>query len=265
MKKILAIDAGNTRVKWGLFDANGTLLESDACLNAEIAQAKLPNATRIVISNVAGEHIKKQLESLLSKDISTHWVIAKAKNCDVSNGYENPEKLGTDRWAALIAAWHIKQAPCVVVNAGTTVTIDALSINHGHGEFIGGMILPGIHLMQHSLGLATAQLPSIPSDQSAAAVINQSQDIFAKNTTDAMRAGAINAACGAMMQMGFALEAQCKQVPFIIISGGDAQLLKDNLLDDVTKLALIVDNLVLRGLFLIEDFMPKEQTKSEQQ
>jgi len=268
MNYLLAIDAGNTRVKWGLFDANGTLLVNGACLNAEIVYTKLPAAARIIISNVAGEYIKKQLEEILPKHIPTHWITAKANECGVSSHYDQPEKLGTDRWAALVAAWHIKQRSCVVVNAGTALTIDALTSNNGEGEFIGGMILPGIHLMQQSLGVATAQLPNIQSEKSASSVTNQYQDIFAKNTADAMRSGAINAACGAIKQMHtvlVALNPESKQAPYIFISGGNAQLIKDNLLSDVTNLALIVDNLVLRGLYLIDNFAPENLTKSKQQ
>lgn len=254
---LLTIDCGNTRTKWGLFNADGTLLENGACLNTAITQAKLPVANRIIISNVAGLHIRNQLESILPKGISNYWITAKADECGVKNGYEQPEKLGTDRWAALIAAWNIKQAPCVVVNAGTAVTIDALN---EAGEFIGGMILPGIHLMQQNLGLATAQLPTITLEKSASVIKNlphgQYQDIFAKNTEDAMRAGAINAACGAVIQMHAALTIQCKKSPYILICGGNAELIKDNLLGDVTNQALIVDNLVLRGLYLIENFAP---------
>ena len=266
MDYLLAIDAGNTRIKWGLFDANSTLLVNGACLNAEIVRTKLPAAARIIISNVAGEYIKKQFEEILPKNIPTHWITAKPNECGINSRYDQPEKLGTDRWAALVAAWHIKQASCVVVNAGTAVTIDALASNNGEGEFIGGMILPGIHLMQQSLGVATAQLPNIQAEKSTSHVTNQYQNIFAKNTADAMRSGAINAACGAIKQMHTALTAltaEGKQAPYIFISGGNAQLIKDNLLSDVTNLALIVDNLVLRGLYLIDNFAPENLTKSE--
>ncbi len=260
MSKILAIDAGNTRVKWGLFNTDGTLLENGACLNNAITQAKLPEANRIVISNVAGSHIKNQLISILPKQAPVHWITAKSSDCGVSNSYSQPEKLGTDRWAALIAAWHIKQTLCVVVNAGTAVTIDALNKK---GEFLGGMILPGIQLMQQSLGIATAQLPSISSDKSTQADKNQYQDIFAKNTVEAMHAGAVHAACGAVLQMHARLAMLSKAIPYILISGGNAQLIKDNLLGDVTNQALIVDNLVLRGLYLIEKFKPEHLTQSE--
>ena len=255
MDKILALDAGNTRLKWALFNADGTLLESGACQNTSISQAKLPDAEHIIISNVAGIYVKNQLENILPKQLSLHWVSATANECGVKNHYAEVEKLGTDRWAALVAAWNIKQAPCVVVNAGTALTIDALN---AHGDFIGGMIVPGIHLMQTSLGIATAQLPSIPTEIPHSAVNNHYQDVFAKNTEDAMRAGAIHAACGAITQMHANLAKKCESTPLILVSGGNAQVIKDNLLGDVTNLVLIVDNLVLRGLYLIENAILKK-------
>lgn len=251
---ILAIDAGNTRVKWGLFDVTGNMIENNACLNAELTTARLPAAGRVMISNVAGMTVENQLKNLLAKHAHVHWLSAQPAACGVINGYAKPETLGSDRWAALIAAWHIKQAPCVVVNAGTAVTIDALSVqaHSNQAEFIGGLILPGLNLMQQSLGLATAQLP-MPKAQACP------QDIFAKNTADAIHTGALQAISGAIMLMTHELNVQCKQTPYLVMSGGNAQEIKDNLSDGVTNQALIIDNLVLRGLYQLENFMRSEQ------
>ncbi|MDP2072327.1 type III pantothenate kinase [Methylotenera sp.] len=262
---LLAIDCGNTRTKWAVFNATGEVCNQDACLNAEISTIDLSPLVlgyeRVMISNVAGERYAAELIKNISPyKLPVHWIKSTSQICDVLNRYSSPETLGTDRWAALIAAWHIKQAPCVVVNAGTAVTIDALTATNNQAEFIGGLILPGFNLMQQSLGRATAQLPMPASADSA-----QHSDIFAKNTEDAMCIGALKAISGAIKLMADALQAQCQQSPTIIISGGDAQTIKNNLSGDVTNLVLIVDNLVLRGLFLIEKFMQKNITKSEQQ
>jgi type III pantothenate kinase len=258
---ILAIDAGNTRVKWGLFDATGAMLKNGACLNAELITLALPAAHRVLISNVAGNKVKSQLENLLSDHSHVNWLNTQSSACGVTNSYTQPETLGTDRWAALIAAWHMQQAPCVVVNAGTAVTIDALSVQPQNiqAEFIGGLIMPGLNLMQQSLGLATAQLP-MPSQVAQA----PHQEIFAKNTADAIQTGALQAICGAIILMAHELNAHCKQAPYIVISGGNAQiikdtLIKDKLMGDVTNMVLIVDNLVLHGLYLLANFMRSEQ------
>ncbi|MDP1766755.1 MAG: type III pantothenate kinase [Methylotenera sp.] len=267
---LLAIDCGNTRTKWAVFNTTGDVCNQDACLNADIGSIDFSpiflGFERVVISNVAGQQCATELiEKLATYKLPVHWIKSTSQICDVLNRYSKPETLGSDRWAALIAAWHIKQAPCVVVNAGTAVTVDslisdALTTTNNQAEFIGGLILPGFNLMQQSLGRATAQLPMPKSANSA-----QPSDIFAKNTEDAMRTGALKAISGAIKLMIDALQAQCQQTPTIIISGGDAQLIKDNLSADVTNLILIVDNLVLRGLFLIDKFMQKNITKSEQQ
>ncbi|HYN54465.1 MAG TPA: type III pantothenate kinase [Methylotenera sp.] len=268
---ILAIDAGNTRVKWGLFDALGGLMEYGACLHSELTNTILPQTSRVIISNVAGKSIEATLKKTLPNS-TIRWVSAGLEACGVENRYETPAKLGSDRWAAVIAAWHIKHAPCVVVNAGTAVTVDALSIHpeNNSGIFLGGMILPGLNLMQQSLGIATAQLPEKTADSHTD--INQHihhpMNIFATNTVDAIYAGALHAILGAINLMALELHRHSNTTPHIIISGGNAaiihqQLIQHHLMDNVTNSAIIVDNLVLQGLYLLDNFMHQQFTQSE--
>ena len=262
---LLAIDCGNTRTKWAAFNVTGEIQNHGACLNADLKtidfSPSISSYERVVISNVAGERCASVLvEKFSLLPINIHWIKSTSQICNVMNRYSNPETLGTDRWASLIAAWHIKQSPCIVVNAGTAVTIDALISKNNHAEFIGGLILPGLNLMQQSLGCATAQLPIPTLNKNI-----QQKDIFAKNTTDAMNTGALTAITGAIMLMTNALKVQCTQPPTMIISGGNAQQIKDNLLDSVTNQALIIDNLVLQGLYLIDNFIPEKIRRDEQQ
>lgn len=255
---LLTIDAGNTRTKWAVFNHAGEAAHQGACLNEALMTADLSPQSlgyeRIVISNVAG----KQHAALLDKKLAPYrlpvrWINSSTVACNVYNSYSEPSKLGTDRWAALVAAWHIKQAPCVVVNAGTAVTIDAMMQridNKQQGEFLGGMILPGLHLMQKSLGLAAAQLPKDNHTQDANKY--DAIDLFAKNTIQAIQAGALSAVSGAILRMVHALEQKCTQQPYIIISGGNALSIQHDLTDLVTNRVIIVDNLVLQGLYLLE-------------
>jgi len=60
-------------------------------------------------------------------DARPEWVHGEPERCGVRSRYERPEQLGPDRWAALIAARALRHAPCLVVNAGTATTVDALS------------------------------------------------------------------------------------------------------------------------------------------
>jgi len=149
----------------------------------------------------------------------------------VRNGYSNPSQLGSDRWAALIAAWHLVRGSCLVVNCGTATTVDALSAT---GEFIGGLILPGVELMQRSLNDATARLKPGKGSYQA----------FPLNTADALSSGAIQASCGAIERQYALLNDSA--IP-VVLSGGAAAAQQDHLNVPLR----IVDNLVLQGLLLI--------------
>ncbi|MEK6594529.1 MAG: type III pantothenate kinase, partial [Pseudomonadota bacterium] len=143
-------------------------------------------------------------------------------------------QLGADRWAALIGAWHRFHGPCLVVGAGTTVTVDALS---GEGVFLGGLIIPGFELMRGSLARNTAQLKLQDGDF----------HYFPDNTANAIMSGAINALCGAVERMLGFMQETGEVMPCVVLSGGVAGLLADRLNARVE----VVDNLVLEGLLSI--------------
>lgn len=260
---LLTIDAGNTRTKWAVFNQAGNITIHGACDNSALPSTDFSalKFERVAISNVAGElHAALLAEKLAPYTVNIYWINATTQACGISNQYAKAETLGADRWAALVAAWHLKNAPCVVVNAGTAVTIDALSVDQNNIKnqaiFIGGLILPGLNLMQQSLGLATAQLPKF--DAETPLTENLTTDIFAKNTADAIYSGALHAITGAITLMAHTLHYQCKQLPFIVLSGGNApviyqQLIKQSLTVPMAQQVIIVDNLVLQGLYLLDN------------
>ena len=160
------------------------------------------------------------------------FIVAKVTQCGVLNSYEHPAQLGSDRWAVLIAAWHQERASCLVVNCGTATTVDALS---AEGEFLGGLILPGVDMMHSSLAVGAAQL---------AQTVGVRRE-FPRNTADATFSGSIQATVGAIRLQFEALavrgSVRC------LLSGGAADKVQTHL-----KLPLVrVDNLVLRGLQII--------------
>ncbi len=233
---ILAIDIGNTRVKWGYSESGGWVRQGwmETARAAELAQdfAALPLAQRTVISNVAGDAARKQLVAALNaKAPPPRWVAAAANQCGVSSGYAKPETLGPDRWAALIGAWHLTGAACVVVNVGTTMTMDALS---SEGVFLGGCIVPGATLMRDALARDTANLAAREGKFS----------FFPDNTGDAIFSGAVNALAGAVECMAQYLEETAGAPPPVVLSGGGASLIEQRLSRQMT----VVDNLVLEGL-----------------
>lgn len=242
MTYLLAIDSGNTRIKWGLHDGSGWLKQGVVAQGKSAPLALLgqewqglPEPARIVISNVAGEPARATLSGLFSGwQAAPQWISASAFQCGVRNYYADPSQLGSDRWAALIAAWGQQRCGCLVVNAGTAMTVDALSDT---GEFLGGIIVPGLDLMQKALVTNTASLGSKKGEF---------QD-YPDNTADAIASGAMQALAGAVERMSTSLAATLGHVPDCIISGGAAQLLQPRL----NLSARVVDNLVLEGLVLI--------------
>lgn len=244
---LLVIDIGNTRTKWALADAAGRLQESEVCLNTDLAQANFPMAqvTKVLVANVAGEAMAQQLSQLLSP-LPVHFVTVKSSACDVKNLYAT--SLGIDRWAALAAAWHRTKHATVVVNAGTAVTIDALA----DGVFLGGTIMPGLHLLRASLSQNTAQLD----------VGMGTYAEFPINTPDAIETGCLNAIVGAIHLMQKRLEKRSGWLPKLVISGGDArhiaQALNVQAANAGSKQVIIIENLVLLGLVLLEKDMPEK-------
>jgi type III pantothenate kinase len=161
--KILAVDAGNSRVKWGLSEdgrwrtLGAVAVEEIERLAGDDAWRGLPAPQRIGVANVAGSDVQVRLAELLGRwAIAPTWLQATAEACGVANAYTEPAQLGVDRWAAVVAARARHRGDTLVVLAGTATTIDHLDAG---GVFRGGMILPGKRLMKQALHRYTAALP----------------------------------------------------------------------------------------------------------
>ncbi|WP_052493953.1 type III pantothenate kinase [Nitrosospira sp. NpAV] len=236
---LLMVDSGNTHVKWGLHDGSSWLEQGiaahtrKALLDQEWQELREP--AHILVSNVAGTDAKADLSELFARwKIEPQWVTAVAYQCGVRNYYADPAQLGSDRWAALVAAWELQRQGCLVVDAGTAMTVDALSDT---GEFLGGIITPGVDMMQTTLIEHTASLKSGEG---------QFCD-YPDSTADAIFCGAMHALAGAVERMAALLTTTLGHVPDCILCGGAAQRLQPRLNLNVR----IVDNLVLEGLVLI--------------
>lgn len=233
---ILAIDAGNSRVKWGWHDGQGwsslatvSLIEF-AAANHDINPfaATHENPERIVISNVAGDGAHQLLVNWTRIfDAEPLWLKGESERCGVTNRYEQPGKLGADRWAALVAARALQSGTCLVVNAGTATTADLLTAD---GEFVGGLILPGVDLMRFVLHEHTGRLP-----------LQEGRFVRSpRNTIDAIESGCRHAQAGAVERM-YRLagpEAHC------LVSGGAGP----SLIEQLEIPCRYVENLVLEGL-----------------
>src|SRR5436190_10115346 len=144
-------------------------------------------------SNVAGAAVAAELErACKERGLALTVVRSQAEQLGVANGYRDPAQLGSDRWAALIAANRVGPGHKLVVNAGTALTIDALT---AEGRFLGGVIVPGPALMRHSLDRGTAGLRLT---EGACAE-------FPQSTPDAITSGAIQACSGAVERLAHAM------------------------------------------------------------
>lgn len=208
---MLLLDIGNSRCKWALLESGVRVrqgvLDNDELERLPTLIGRVPASTRVMVSNVAGGAVATKLrEYLAAMQCEPQFILAEAERCGVRNGYHSPRQLGSDRWAALIAAHHRVPGACLVVNCGTATTVDALS---ARGEFLGGLILPGLSLMLSSLRANTAQL----ADQAGGL-----RD-FPCDTADAMLSGAIRATQGAILHQ-FGLLQQREGSVRCLLSGG---------------------------------------------
>ena len=236
---ILAIDAGNTRIKWGAHDgrgwrATGAVDTADAQMLQASLVAALP-ADRAIASNVAGAAVQAVIEAACANaSVPVTFIRGEASRLGVSNAYRDPAQLGSDRWVALVAAHTARPGHKLVINTGTAVTIDTLT---AEGRFLGGVIVPGPALMRRSLDRGTAALREARGEV---------RD-FPDNTQDAIATGTVMACAGAADRMARAMTARGTPPGLIILSGGAAREL-------APALGLpfeIHENLVLDGLQLI--------------
>ncbi|HLX22175.1 MAG TPA: type III pantothenate kinase [Usitatibacter sp.] len=236
---ILAIDSGNTRIKWAVHDghawsAAGAIATSDS---ATLYEAMLPAfpVDRAVASNVAGAEVAARIvDACRRARVELAIVVPQQAQLGVTNAYREPWQLGSDRWAALIAAHRGYKGHKLVVNVGTALTVDALTAD---GHFMGGLIVPGPALMRRSLDLGTAGLR----------LTEGAMREFPQGTADAITSGSIQASVGAITRLGLEMAARDCPVSRIILSGGAA----GEIAAWLPYPAILQDNLVLDGLVAI--------------
>jgi type III pantothenate kinase len=227
---LLCLDAGNTRLKFGLREgAEWRALGALDYAEFNDLPGRLPAPPRRIIAcNVAGDGLHDRIEALAERlRVPLAWLGSTAVAGGVSNGYDKPQQLGADRWAALIGARALHAEACVVVVAGTATTIDVLD---GQGRFLGGLILPGLALMRSALAQNTAGLP----------LARGRYRTLATNTDDAIVSGALHSTLGAIERVRASQDGGLA----CLLSGGAAV----ELVPHMKRPYRMIDNLVLEGL-----------------
>lgn len=213
----LLIDCGNSRLKWVQVTRGAWQPQAAPYAGASLrdvverAFADAPQPESIWLSCVAGESTCAALAQFLSQrfGVAPQFVRATASAAGVHNRYTRPEQLGADRWLALVGARGLTSAACAVVDCGTAVTVDALNAT---GEFVGGVILPGLRLARASLAQATPALDTAPGS---------GDNCLARSTADAIAAGTRYGIAGAIERVVREFEATLGPLERIA-TGGDA-------------------------------------------
>ena len=247
----LALDIGNTRLKWALYRAahpGASLLAQGAEFLENIdkladgAWSRLPAPSHVLGSVVAGDAVKRRVELQLELwDVTPQWVVAGDSEAGVTNGYDHPTRLGADRWVAIIGAYHRMLAqgaprPMVVVMVGTAVTVEAVAAD---GHFLGGLIIPGHGIMLRALESGTAGL-HVPTGEVRP---------FPTNTSDALTSGGTYAIAGAVECMVQHVRSHCGGEPLCIMTGGAGWKMAPSM----TRPFELVDNLIFDGLLYMAE------------
>ena len=236
----LLVDMGNTRLKWAILQ-DGGLVTGHTLVNQQITRHGLIEAwsmptspERLAIACVSRAPLLERVLAVaveLWPAIEISHVKSQAHAFGVHNAYQQPEKLGIDRWLALVAVRNHYQLPACIVDCGTAITVDLIDAD---GKHQGGLISPGLTLMKKSLATGTEALQFHET----------SYDFGPANFTEAaIYSGTLAAAVG-LIEHVLTKQSNAMQ---LILTGGDAEII-------ATQLGIkpIVDtDLVLRGLAIV--------------
>ena len=263
MSLYLLFDVGNTRLKWAAVettqapsDRHKKLWAYSGSISSKSLQSPehrleladyiaktIPKPIAIGFACVAGAIAIENLKSLFPQWSELEWqqLNGHSQYDGIRTLYEDPSKLGADRWAAVIGARALSNTNTLIINAGTATTIDLLG---GNGVHYGGWILPGLTLMHESLQSKTAQLPL--------ATRSEDQLGFGISTNNAITSGCDAAQIGAMIYASQLAKEMHHPIERIWLDGGHGKALaaeikkRPNL--NLPPLETI-DGLVLRGIW----------------
>ncbi|HEY0232234.1 MAG TPA: type III pantothenate kinase [Dokdonella sp.] len=237
----LLIDFGNTRLKWatlihGRMQAGGVFAHVERPLAAALRSewTGLHRVDAVFVASVVGSAREDELASCVRErfQLDAQFLRSPSAALGVRNAYAEPERLGVDRFLGLVALQAERPRAQVLVSVGTALTIDALAADGTHH---GGLIVASPRLMREALLGATARVGAFEGHWRE----------LPRSTADAVFAGALYAAAGAVDRFRSAAAQRLGAAPALLLTGGGADEL-DALLPDAER----VHDLVLRGLAL---------------
>lgn len=242
---ILAIDIGNTNITAGIFNGKRLAQKAKTPTHATYlygrffrsllrsSQTKLPEIEGVVVSSVVPLALGRLVMELNTMGFPRPAIIGRDVKAPIRNMYRNKDEVGQDRLVNAAAAKILYGAPAVIVDFGTAITFDIVSAK---GEYLGGLILPGIEMSFASLHRKTALLPRVE--------LKPASSIIGKDTVSSMRGGilfGLGAMCdGLVAQYRKMLGKRLK----VIATGGNAGLIKRY----AKSIQIVDEDLTLKGL-----------------
>lgn len=243
---ILELDCGNSFIKWRVIRQDSPVLISGGVVDSDEAlleAVSLIPGLNLRYSRMVSVRSVEETEKLTAAiaqafSVETRCASSAKELAGVINGYEAYERLGLDRWLALVGAYASVKRACLVLDLGTAVTSDFVSAD---GQHLGGFICPGMPLMRSQLRTHTRRIRY----DDAAAELAHSSFSPGRSTAEAVERGC------ALMLRGFAvtqveLAQQYWGDDFVVfVTGGDAELVRT-----VLSGAELTPDLVFAGLAL---------------
>jgi type III pantothenate kinase len=253
---LLAIDIGNTNTVLGTFDGEKltehwriatridyTADELGVILQGLFAGAhvKVEQLDSVVISSVV-PGLNQAIANMSKRYLNLEpLIIGPGVRTGMQIRYDNPREVGADRIVNSVAAFTKYGGPAVVIDFGTATTFDAIGAN---GDYLGGVIAPGIRISMDALFNRAAKLPRFEL-----AVPPGLEGVIGKNTVESMQAGFIFGFAGQIEgivgRMREELGGQCR----VIATGGLASLIATH----AAVIEVVDDNLTLDGLRLLHE------------
>ena len=220
MMKLL-LDVGNSRCKCAEYRDGSLLHHPPVAVNADDAGTLVPAEVRgevagVAVASVRGDGFNRALSDVLVRCFGVQPVFMETVRaaCGVTTAYRNAASLGIDRFLALIGAWRRVCGACVVADCGTAITIDALN---GNGVHQGGLIMPGLRLLEDALHGGADRLPAVGqgNDDEVAGVV------FARDTKAAIASGCRRMFAGAVGDAMREMREKLAGDATLLATGGD--------------------------------------------
>ena len=258
---LAAIDIGNSCIKTGIYNGNTLIEYSSYEYNKNIAYGQIEqhfikllhskDISDCVIASVVDEMTELIIEVVNNICNIKPYIINSNKKLGINIKAESPERIGVDRIVNAIAASKLYSFPLIVVDFGTATTFD---IVNSYGDFIGGIILPGINTQLKSLAADTSKLPKI--DLQKMEII---QTVINTNTEKAILSGVLKGHAHAIDGLIQDCSKELGSKPMVILTGGFAEYMSKYIPHNVFD--YVNPTLTLEGIKQIYEMNIEKQSK----